>query len=113
MQVPGSTRSSFKHDHLLQTPDTFIRSPLAGAREVDFIIHAAPQMGAKFTQMTAEFKVGGSLGPAPAQRFIYVLEGKLEFKASGKKYLLSTAGFAYLPQGAAHEVRALKASRVA
>jgi (S)-ureidoglycine aminohydrolase len=113
MQVPGSTRSSFKHDHLLQTPDTFIRSPLAGAKDVDFIIHAAPPMGAKFTQMTAEFKAGGSLGPAPAQRFLYVLDGKLELKAGGKKYMLVAAGFAYLPQGTAHEVRALKASRVA
>jgi (S)-ureidoglycine aminohydrolase len=113
MRVPGSTRSSFKHDHLLQAPDTFIRSPLAGAKDVDFIIHAAPQMGAKFTQMTAEFKTGGSLGPAPAQRFLYVLEGKLELKAGGKKYTLAANGYAYLPQGAAHDVRALKASRVA
>jgi (S)-ureidoglycine aminohydrolase len=113
MQVPGSTRSSLKHDHLLQTPDTFIRSPLPGARDVEFIIHASPQMGAKFTQMTAEFKAGGSLGPAPAQRFLYVLEGRLELKAGGKKYALASAGYAYLPPGATHEIRALKASRVA
>jgi (S)-ureidoglycine aminohydrolase len=110
MQIPGSTRSSLKHDHLLQTPDTFIRTPLPGALDVEFIIHAAPQIGAKFTQMTAEFKAGGLLGPTPAQRFVYVLEGKLELKAAGKKHTLSPAGFAYLPQGAAHEVRALKAS---
>jgi (S)-ureidoglycine aminohydrolase len=113
MQVPGSTRSSLKHDHLLQTPDTFVRSPLPGANDVEFIIHAAPQMGAKFTQMTAEFKAGGTLGPAPAQRFLYVLEGKLELKVGGKKHTLPAAGYAYLPQGTAHGVRALKASRVA
>jgi (S)-ureidoglycine aminohydrolase len=112
MQVPGSTRSSLKHDHLLQTPDTFVRSPLPGAKDVEFIIHAAPQMGAKFTQMTAEFKTGGTLGSTPAQRFLYVLEGKLELKASGKKHILSPAWFAYLPHGVAHDVRALKASRV-
>jgi len=113
MQPFGSTRSSLKHDHMLQTPDTFIRSPLAGANDVDFIIHVAPQMGAKFTQMTAEFKAGGLLGPAPAQRFIYVLNGKIELKAGGKKHVLAEGGFAYLPQGTAHEVRALKVSRVA
>lgn len=113
MQVPGSTRSSLKHDHLLQTPDTFIRSPLPGAKDVEFIIHAAPRMGAKFAQMTAEFKAGGSLGPASAQRFLYVLEGRLELKLEGKKHMLAPAGFAYLPQGTAHTVRALKASRVA
>ena len=84
----GSTRSSRKPDHLLQTPDTFIRSPLPGAEGVEFIIHAAPQLGARFTQMTAEFVAGGALGPAPAQRFLYVLDGKLEVKADGKKHIL-------------------------
>ena len=113
MQPNGSTRSSLKHDHLLQTPDTFIRSPLPGSKDVDFIIHAAPQIGARFTQMTAEMKNGGSLGPSPAQRFLYVLQGKLELKALGNKYTLTESGFAYLPQGMAHEVRAVKAARVA
>ncbi len=113
MPVPGSTRSSLKRDHLLQTPDTFIRSPLPGTSNVEFVIHAAPQMGAGFTQMTAEFKAGGWLGPAPVQRFLYVLEGKLELKADGKKHTLAPAGFAYLPTGTLHTVRALKASRVA
>ena len=80
-----------KADHLLQTPDTFIRSPLPGADGVEFIIHAAPQMGARFTQMTAEFVAGGTLGPAPAQRFLYVLDGKLEVKAGGKKHVSSPA----------------------
>ena len=59
----GSTRSSLKPDHLLQTPDTFIRSPLPGADGVEFIIHAAPQLGARFTQMTAEFVAGGDARP--------------------------------------------------
>ena len=45
----GSTRSSLKHDHLLQTPDTFVRIPLPGADGVEFIVHAAPQLGANFT----------------------------------------------------------------
>ena len=102
----GSTRSSVKTDHLLQTPDTFVRSPLPGAEGVEFIIHAAPQLGARFTQMTAEFVAGGSLGPAPAQRFLYVLDGKIELKAGGKRHVLKPGGYAYLPQGAPHAVRA-------
>ena len=76
----GLTRSSLKADHLLQTPDTFVRTPLPGADGVEFIVHAAPQLGAGFTQMTAEFAAGGTLGPAPAQRFIYVLEGELQLQ---------------------------------
>ena len=109
----GLTRSSHKADHLLQTPNTFIRTPLPGALGVDFIVHAAPQLGARFTQMTAEFAADGMLSPAPAQRFIYVLEGELEMKAAGRDYKLAAGGFAFLPQGTPHSVRALTASRAA
>lgn len=109
----GATRSSFKADHLLHTPDTFIRTPLPGAEGVEFVIHAAPQLGARFTQMTAEFAAGGSLAAAPAQRFVYVIEGELELKAGGKTHTLAAGGFAYLPAGAQHTVRAVVASRAA
>ena len=113
MHQLGSTRSTLKPDHLLQTPDTFIRTPLPGAEGVEFVIHAAPQLGARFTEMTAEFVAGGSLGPAPAQRFLYVVDGKLEIRAGGKKRVLAPGGFAYLPQGAPHTVRATGIARVA
>jgi len=109
----GLTRSSRKLDHLLQTPNTFIRMPLPGATGVEFVVHAAPQLGARFTQMTAEFAAQGSLGPAPAQRFLYVLEGELALMAGGKDYRLAPGGFAFLPQGTPHTVRALMASRAA
>src|SRR5580700_2056423 len=109
----GSTRSSLKPDHLLQTPDTFIRSPLPGAEGVEFIIHAAPALGARFTQMTAEFVAGGELAPAPTQRFLYVLDGKIELKAAGKRHILKPGAYAYLPQGTPHTVRAPGIARVA
>jgi (S)-ureidoglycine aminohydrolase len=109
----GLTRSSLKPDHLLQTPDTFIRTPLPGADGVEFIVHAAPQLGARFTQMTAEFARGGTLGPTSAQRFVYVISGSLELKAIGKTHVLSPGGFAFLPQSTPHKVKARIASRVA
>ena len=109
----GLTRSSLKPDHLLQTPNTFIRTPLPGAVGVEFVVHAAPQLGARFTQMTAEFAHGGTLGPAPAQRFIYVLEGELQLHAAGEEHSLAVGGFASLPQGAPHRVSASAPSRAA
>jgi (S)-ureidoglycine aminohydrolase len=109
----GATRSSLKTDHLLHTPDTFVRTPLPGAAGVEFIVHAAPQMGARFTQMTAEFAAGGSLGVTPAQRFVYVIEGELELRTGGKKHVLDPGGFAYLPEAAPHTVHAVSASRAA
>ncbi|MGH9606580.1 MAG: (S)-ureidoglycine aminohydrolase [Terracidiphilus sp.] len=109
----GTTRSSLKADHLLQTPDTFIRTPLPGAEGVEFVVHAAPQLGARFTQMTAEFSAGGLLGLAPEQRFVYVIEGELELECEGKTHSLAPGGFAYLPRGTPHTLRARIASRAA
>jgi len=109
----GATRSSLKPNHLLQTPDTFVRTLLPGAESVEFVVHAGPQLGARFTQMTAEFAAGGKLGPAPAQRFLYLIEGELELMAGGKKHILAPGGFAYLPQSAPHTARALVPSRAA
>jgi (S)-ureidoglycine aminohydrolase len=109
----GLTRSSRKLDHLLQTPNTFIRTPLPGASGVEFVVHVAPQLGARFTQMTAEFAADGTLGPAPAQRFLYVLEGELKLTAEGRDHVLAPGGFAFLPQGTPHIVRATVPSRAA
>jgi (S)-ureidoglycine aminohydrolase len=63
--------------------------------------------------MTAEFVAGGSLPSASTQRFLYVLDGKLEVKAEGKKHILKPGGYAYLPQGAPHTVRATGIARAA
>jgi (S)-ureidoglycine aminohydrolase len=109
----GSTRSSLKADHLLQTPDTFVRTPLPGAEGVEFVIHAGPQLGASFTQMMAEFKAGGMLAPAPAQRFLYVIEGELTLNAEGSEHVLARGGYAYLPAGTAHTFQAAEATRAA
>ncbi len=122
----GRTRSSLKMDHLLQTPDTFIRTPLPGADRVDFVIHAAPRLGADFTMMTAEFAAGGSLGERARgqQRFLYVLDGEIEVSysnglkakggdaAHGLTEVLGAGGFAFLPGLPSHRVVARSASRV-
>lgn len=109
----GATRSAIKPDHLLHTPDTFIRTPLPGASGVEFIVHAAPRLGARFTQMSAEFAPAGTLGPTPAQRFLYVLEGELELIVQGRTHTLAPASFAYIPQGLAHTVLSHVAARAA
>jgi (S)-ureidoglycine aminohydrolase len=77
MQQLGFTRSAYCADHILQTPDTFVRAPLPGMRGATAIVHVAPARGAKFTQYTAEFDAGGYLPPTELQRFAYVLEGEL------------------------------------
>lgn len=109
----GETRSSQQSNHLLLTPDTFVRTPLPGMKACSAIVHASPAMGARFTEYTAEFEPGGELGNTPAQRFIFVMEGALALEVEGKQTGLGMRGYAYLPEGLQHRVTAAKASRVA
>jgi (S)-ureidoglycine aminohydrolase len=98
----GHTRSAFERDHLLLTPDTFVRAPLPGMRNATAVVHVSPACGAAFTQYTAEFEPGGVLGPAVAQRFVYVVEGGL----SVGRHEIGAAGFAYVPLDAGLDVAA-------
>jgi (S)-ureidoglycine aminohydrolase len=107
----GQTRSSYKPTHLLQTPDTFIRTVLPGMKNAAAIVHAAPQMGAAFTQYTAEFEANGSLGPTQGQRFVYVVEGEIGISKPGETQWLGEGGYAYLPQGSNYSMGSPKKSR--
>jgi (S)-ureidoglycine aminohydrolase len=109
----GVTRSDRQPTHLLQTPDTFVGSPIPGYASVTAIVHAAPAIGAAFTQYTAEFEPGGSLGPAHGQRFLYVLEGGVSVFLEGKTHTLAPGGFAHIPANQQHTVTAGGKSRVA
>ena len=95
MQRLGYTRSSYQPDHLLLTPDTFVRAPRPGMQNASAIVHVSPAVGAGFTHYTAEFEAGGRLGPASGQRFVYVLEG--DVSVDGRA--LGVDGYAYLPEG--------------
>jgi len=113
VQHLGLTRSSLKSDHMLQTPDTFVRTPLPGTSGVEFVVHTAPRLGAAFAQFTAEFAGGGMLGTAPSQRFIFVLEGRLILEIGTETHCLEQDGFAFLPKGTAHTLRAEQRARAA
>jgi (S)-ureidoglycine aminohydrolase len=109
----GHTRSAQKHNHMLLTPDTFVRTTLPGMKACAAIVHAGPAIGARFAQYTAEFESGGELGLTTAQRFLYVLEGQLELERDGRRSSLGIRGYVYLPEGTPHRVVATKASRAA
>jgi (S)-ureidoglycine aminohydrolase len=75
------------------------------------VVHAGPALGAGFTEYTAEFDTGGELGPAMAQRFVYVIEGAVNVELDGSPSELSARGYAYIPEGWSHRISATKASR--
>ena len=111
----GETRSSHKRDHLLLTPDTFVRTPMPGLQGGSAVVHVSPAVGAGFAQYTAELDSDGSLSEVSgAQRFVYVLSGAVELAADGAgKKNLEPGDYAYVPAGLGHCFRALRESRVA
>ena len=111
MQHLGQTRSSRQPDHMLLTPDTFVRAPLPGMTNATAIVHTNPAMGAAFTQYTVEFSAGGTLAPCVPQRFLYVLEGEIELQGDQQEHHLNTCGYAYLPAGSAIRISAPREAR--
>jgi (S)-ureidoglycine aminohydrolase len=109
MAYLGHTRSVQRPDHLLQTPETFVRAPLPGMRRATAIVHISRAGHAGFTQYTAEFEAGGDLRPAVDQRFVYVLEGQLTIEGR----TLGPGHYMYLPSAHPAAVSAVTASRAA
>ena len=107
MQHLGHSRSAQQPNHLLQTPDTFVRAARPGMRRATAIVHISPAGGAAFTEYTVEFERDGELAPAAEQRFIYVLEGSLTVNDN----TLVAGDFAYLPPAYPHVASATVWSR--
>jgi len=100
----GQTRSSHQHNHLLLTPDTFVRTALPGMKNASAIVHIGSALGAAFTEYTAEIEPKGELGDTSTQRFIYVMEGAVTLEAGKKLHELGVGGYAYLPEGFSHRI---------
>jgi (S)-ureidoglycine aminohydrolase len=99
MQHLGHTRSGYQRDHVVLTPDTFVRAALPGMRNAVAIVHASPQIGAGFTQYTVEFDKPGSMPLGSAQTFLYVHSGVVGVTIGKKEHWLSADQYAYLPPG--------------
>ena len=109
MQRLGFTRSASQANHLLSTPDTFVRAPRPGMRNATAIVHISAAGGARFTQYTAEFEPGGCLGPADGERFVYVLEGEVQMEG----WTRGPGGYAYFPPGNDRRISASRTARAA
>jgi (S)-ureidoglycine aminohydrolase len=112
MHKLGHTRSTNQRDHLIHTPDTFVRTVLPGMERATAIVHISPAGGAAFTQYTAELEPGGSLGPTSNQRFIYTLEGTVDLATDTTFHTLTAGSFAYIPEDSIHTVTAQQATRL-
>src|SRR5438105_2076111 len=115
MHQLGQTSSVHRRDHAVLTPETLVRAPLPGMKKGTAIVHAAPAMGAAFTQYTAELEAGGCLADLPesCERFLYVLDGKVSVEFTGERHTLARNDYAYIPVEIRHSCAAAAESRVA
>jgi (S)-ureidoglycine aminohydrolase len=103
----GITRSAHRTDHLLQTPDTFVRASLPGMSNATAIVHIGPAGGAQFTEYTAIFEPGGTLGTVSTPRFLYVTDGELVVGGIG----IAKGGYSYQPAGSMARISARTEAR--
>jgi (S)-ureidoglycine aminohydrolase len=106
----GSTRSCHQTNHLLQTPDTFVRAPLPGMLNATAIVHAAPAMGAQFVEYSVEMAPGGTLAANGSQRFVYVSQGSIDVDCSGEHKSLEPGGYCYIPPDVDHQITSHEAT---
>lgn len=107
----GQTRSSRRVGYLLQTPDTFVRTPMPEVVGGVVIVHASPALGAEFIWLTVELEAGGALETSSHSRFLYVLEGVGALRGPEGEMEMGVGEFAYAPPGAAWRLTAKAALR--
>ena len=105
----GHTRSNYQRDHLLHTPDAFVRAALPGMRNAVAIVHAAPAMGAGFTQYTVEMESDASFHlSGEFQSFVYVLDGNINCHRDS----LTTHQYAWFPPKHPVQIASAQPARV-
>ena len=112
----GHTRSAHRRDHLLQTPDTFVRMSLPSIERGAAIVHTSAANGAEFTQYTAELEATGILKATEDQRFLYLMEGSVEIvltTVTDASHTLRPGSYAYLPAYTEATLTALAPTRIA
>jgi (S)-ureidoglycine aminohydrolase len=77
------------------------------------VVHVGPAAGAAFTQYTAEMEPDGTLGGTAVQRFVYVTEGVAYFSTETIFCSLEVGGYAFVPLGVTHTIRAQGQARLA
>ncbi|MEM5495390.1 (S)-ureidoglycine aminohydrolase [Hoeflea sp. AS16] len=110
----GETRSVIAQRHALISADSHEVTPMPNWPGSRIVVVISPQMGAGFSQFLAEMPEGAkALAPADViERFVLVLEGAVTLDLDGAVHQLLPEGYALVPAGVAHEIRATKASRL-
>ncbi|EMS47572.1 hypothetical protein TRIUR3_31170 [Triticum urartu] len=105
--LPGFTRSVYKKDHALITPESHVFSPLPDWTNTLGAYLISPALGAHFTMYLANMQDGSksALPPKDVERLIFVVQGSIALSVeSGTTHSMLVDSYAYLPANMKHSV---------
>ncbi|KAB1215686.1 Ureidoglycine aminohydrolase [Morella rubra] len=106
--LPGFTRSVYKKDHALITPESHVSSPLPEWTNTLGAYLIAPAMGSHFVMYLAKMQENSKSGlpPFDIERFIFVVQGAVTLSnVSGVSHKLIVDSYAYLPPSFQHSLK--------
>ncbi|CAN6723138.1 unnamed protein product [Malus baccata var. baccata] len=106
--LPGFTRSVYKQDHALITPESHVFSPLPDWTLTLGAYLITPAMGSHFVMYLAKMQENSRSGlpPNDVERFIFVVQGAVTLtNVSGTSDKLTVDSYAYLPPNGDHSLR--------
>ncbi|CAF2150624.1 unnamed protein product [Brassica napus] len=105
--LPGYTRSVYKRDHALITPESHVYSPLPDWTNTLGAYLITPAMGSHFVMYFAKMKGMSSSGlpPKDIERLVFVVEGAVTLtNTSSSSQKLTVDSYAYLPPNFYHSL---------
>ncbi|EPS69697.1 ureidoglycine aminohydrolase, partial [Genlisea aurea] len=109
--LPGFTRSVYKKDHALITPESHVFSSLPNWNNSIAAYLITPSMGSHFVMYLAKMQESSESGQPPrdVERFLFVLQGTVTLSdISGEKRKLEVDSYAYIPPNVEHSLKSDK-----
>ncbi|OMP07500.1 hypothetical protein COLO4_07285 [Corchorus olitorius] len=106
--LPGFTRSVYKRDHALITPESHVFSPLPDWTNTLGAYLITPAMGSHFVMYLAKMQENSrsALPPHDVERFVFVIQGTVTLtNMSGISNKLMVDSYAYLPPNFEHSLK--------
>ncbi|KAG8387187.1 hypothetical protein BUALT_Bualt03G0227200 [Buddleja alternifolia] len=105
--LPGFTRSVYKKEHALITPESHVFSPLPDWTNTLAAYLITPSIGSHFVMYLAKMQENSKSGlpPSGVERFVFVLHGVVTLTdISGISHKLEVDSYAYLPPNVEHSL---------
>lgn len=105
--LPGFTRSVYKRDHALITPESHVFSPLPDWSNTLGAYLITPAMGSHFVMYLAKMQDNSKSAPPPndVERFIFVIQGEVTLtNVSSVSHTMMVDSYVYLPPNFEHSL---------